>query len=337
MTHHDDHRSAAFTGFVDLAAERLGGKTLDVSDDFFAEKENLLKPGRGIFIADKYTERGKWMDGWESRRKRTAGHDWCILRLGLPGVVRGFDIDTNHFLGNHPPYASVDALRLDPTEDESELEERQWTTILPRSPLAPGSQNLFASISGESWTHLRLNIYPDGGVARFRAYGEVTPQMSFDDDGTIDLAALSNGGRAVACSDMFFSSMTNLIMPGRGKDMGDGWESRRRRGPGNDWVIIELARPGIIEQVEVDTHHFKGNYPDRCSLDACHAPGEAIDALSWPQVEWKPLMGEQKLQAHHRHFFDDELSVDGPVTHVRLNIFPDGGVSRLRINGRVHV
>ncbi len=335
-----DTGSAAFTGFVDLAAERLGGKTLLASDDFFAEKENLLKPGRGIFIADKYTDRGKWMDGWESRRKRTPGHDWCILRLGLPGSVRGFDIDTNHFLGNHPPYASVDACRIEADSAEAAdsiavSDQAAWQTILPRSPLAPGSQNLFASISTDSFTHLRLNIYPDGGVARFRAYGEVTPHLSSSATGPVDLAALANGGRAVACSDMFFSPMVNLIMPGRGKDMGDGWESRRRRGPGNDWVILQLARPGLIEEVEVDTNHFKGNYPDRCSLDACYAPGAVIDGLSWPDVDWAPLMGEEKLSAHEQHYFAEELLTKGPFTHVRLNIFPDGGVSRVRIRGRV--
>jgi allantoicase len=331
------HGSAAFTGFIDLAAERLGGKALLASDEFFAEKENLLKPGRGIFLPDEYTDRGKWMDGWESRRKRTPGHDWCILRLGLPGVIRGFDIDTNHFLGNHPPYASVEACHLtgDDADSQAISDGVTWTTILPRSPLAPGSQNLFASISGESWTHLRLNIFPDGGVARFRAYGEVTPRQPSSEDGLVDLAAIESGGRAVACSDMFFSAMENLIMPGRGRDMGDGWESRRRRGPGNDWVILQLARPGAIERVEVDTNHFKGNYPDRCSLDGCYAPGASIDGLSWPEFEWTPLMGEQKLQAHERRFFQEELLTPGPFTHVRLNIFPDGGVSRLRIHGRV--
>ena len=328
---------AAFTGFVDLAAERLGGKTLQCSDDFFAEMENLLKPGRGIFIADKYTDRGKWMDGWESRRKRVPGHDWCVMRLGLPGVVRGFDIDTNHFLGNHPPYASVEACCVE-GGDEADRQvmdgDVEWTEILPRSPLAPGSQNLFASVSGESWTHLRLNIYPDGGVARFRAYGDVTPKLAMAEADTVDLAALSNGGQAVACSDMFFSPAVNLLMPGRGKDMGDGWESRRRRGPGNDWAIIKLARPGVIEEVEVDTAHFKGNYPDRCSLDGCYSPDQAIDGLTWPEVEWTPLMKEQKLEAHKQHYFREELLSVGPFTHVRLNIYPDGGVSRLRLYGR---
>ncbi|MFU8805495.1 MAG: allantoicase [Bradymonadaceae bacterium] len=329
--------STTFTGLVDLAAERIGGKTLLASDDFFAAKENLLKPGRGIFIADKYTERGKWMDGWESRRKRTAGHDWCVIRLGLDGVVRGVDIDTNHFLGNHPPYASVDGLRLDgDAGDERALaEDAAWQEVLPRSPLSPGSQNLFAVESRETWTHLRLNIYPDGGVARFRAFGDVIPRHR-EVSGTdrVDLVALENGGKAVACSDMFFSSMTNLIMPGRGLNMGDGWESRRRRGPGHDWAILRFAEAGLIERIDVDTLHFKGNYPDRCSIDACHAPGRAIDVMNWQEFDWQNVLPEAKLEAHKQHFFEEELVESGPFTHVRLNIYPDGGVSRLRVFGR---
>lgn len=332
----NNNGSAAFTGFVDLAAEQLGGQALEASDEFFAEKENLLKPGRGIFIADKYTDRGKWMDGWESRRKRTDGHDWCIIALGIPGVLEGVDIDTNHFLGNHPPYASIEACRIE-GDDHQQLiagaSDVEWTEILGRSPLAPGSQNLFGVSSDQTWTHLRLNIFPDGGVARFRAYGRVTPQWSSDTSQGVDLVALKNGGRAVACSDMFFSPMTNLIMPGRAQNMGGGWESRRRRGPGHDWVILEMGQAGHIHRIEVDTNHFKGNYPDRCSIDACYAPGQSIDALNWSDFEWTSVLEEHKLQAHRQHYFEDEILEHGPFTHVRMNIFPDGGVSRLRVTG----
>lgn len=317
--------AAAFAGLIDLASERIGGKALSASDEFFAEKENLLKPGRGVFLDDKYTDRGKWMDGWETRRKRVPGHDWCIIRLGLPGVIRGVDIDTNHFLGNNPAFASLEA---------AESENGPWTEILSRSPLNPGAQNLFAVASGRSWSHVRLNIYPDGGVARFRVYGEVTPDWSAVKPGDVlDLAALQFGGRAVACSDMFFSSMNNLLYPGRSANMGDGWETRRRRGPGHDWVIIQLGRPGVLKNVEVDTNHFKGNYPDTCSLEGCHAGAEPVDVLTWPRFEWTELMPRQKLQAHTQHYFEKELRPHGPVTHVRLSIYPDGGVSRLRLFG----
>lgn len=329
--------NAAFTGLVDLAAAQLGGKVLLASDDFFAEKENLLKPERAVYIEGKYTERGKWMDGWESRRKRVPGHDWCIVKLGLPGVIQGVDIDTSHFLGNHPAYASLDACMVKKDDYGKDLpidEKTVWKEILPKCPLAPGSQNLLGVASDKSWTHLRLNIYPDGGVARFRVYGNVSPRVPVNATGEVDLVALENGGRAVACSDMFFSPMINLIMPGRAANMGEGWESRRRRGPGNDWVILRMARPGYIKRIEVDTNHFKGNYPDRCTIDACFEPDRYIDALNWPDINWVRILDEQKLQAHHQHLFISEINSDGPFTHVRLNIYPDGGVSRLRIYGR---
>lgn len=325
---------AAFTNLIDLASERLGGKALATSDDFFAEKENLLKETESIFIPDKYTDRGKWMDGWESRRKRTSGNDWCIIKLGLAGTIDGVDIDTSHFLGNHPAYASIDAInaKSDITGDDLAKSDK-WQEILPRSPLAPGRQNMFTVSDTSTWTHLRLNIFPDGGVARLRVYGNVTPSIP-ETDGDIDLVALANGGKAVACSDMFFSPMTNLIMPDRARNMGEGWESKRRRGPGHDWVILQTVKPGIIHNIEVDTNHFKGNYPDSCTIDAC-LTDEPVDGLNWHKFSWTRILNDQKLKAHHQHIFDDELIESGPFSHIRLNIYPDGGISRLRVNGTI--
>ncbi len=321
-------------GLVDLAAERLGGVALFANDEFFAEKENLLQPGRGVFIPDKYTDRGKWMDGWESRRRRTAGHDWCVIQLGLRGIVRQVDIDTNHFLGNHPPFASLEAVCLTNGFDPAAAEQFAWTEILPKSPLQPGSQNLFEIARDETWSHLRLNIHPDGGVARFRAYGIVVPDWTKRKAGElVDLAAVENGGVPLACSDMFFSSMNNLIMPGRSENMGDGWETKRRRGPGYDWILLKLGRPGAIRKIEVDTNHFKGNYPDTCSIEGCIAPDATTEQLQGNEVQWREILPQTKLQAHTRHFFEKELSPLANCSHVRLNIFPDGGVSRLRVWG----
>jgi len=318
-------------GLVDLAAARLGGIALLANDEFFAEKENLLKPGRGIFIADKYTDRGKWMDGWETRRRRTPGHDWCIVQLGLRGIIKQVDIDTNHFLGNHPPFASLDAVCLT-NGLPKKIEALPWTAILEKSPLNPGSQNLFAIASDQTWTHVRLNIFPDGGVARLRVYGIVVPDWSKLKAGElVDLAAVENGGVPLACSDMFFSSMNNLIMPGRSENMGDGWETKRRRGSGHDWIILKLGLPGAIRKIEVDTNHFKGNYPDMCSIEGCVAPGASIEDLA--ATQWKEILPKTKLQADTRHFFEKELSPLDNCTHVRLNIYPDGGVSRLRVWG----
>lgn len=324
----------AFIKLTDLAAERLGGKALLCSDDFFAEKENLLKPGRGIFIPDKYTDRGKWMDGWESRRKRVPGHDWCIIQLATSGKIHGVDIDTNHFLGNHPPYASIDAATVSSVTIDPE--KIGWIEILPKSPLKPGSQNFYEISDHNIYTHLRLNIYPDGGVARLKVYGEVFKDWAkLDKNEVIDLAAATNGAKSVLCNDMFFSHMDNLIMPGRGINMGDGWETKRNRTPNNrDWVIVRLAHKGVIEKILVDTCHFKGNYPDSCMIEGTIISINEEDKLSTGPVKWTTILPQSKLQADHEHYFEKEIENREPFTHVRLTIFPDGGVSRMRLWGK---
>jgi allantoicase len=276
------------------------------------------------------------MDGWETRRKRVPGHDWCILQLGIPGQIEGVDIDTNHFLGNNPAYASVDAVEIHSDIQLSELihEDFRWTEILSKVALKPGSQNIFAVASKERWTHLRLNIYPDGGVARFRVHGEPVPDWSrIGENQEIDLAAIENGGKVTCASDMFFGNKDNLIMPGRSANMGDGWESKRRRGPGNDWAILKLGHAGLLKKIEVDTNHFKGNYPDTCWLEGVYAPDADITLLNWNQFEWQPILPTSKLQAHHQHYYDVEKDKQGPWSHIRLSIAPDGGVSRLRLFG----
>jgi allantoicase len=324
----------AFTKLTDLAAERLGGKALLCSDDFFAEKENLLKPGRGVFIPDKYTDRGKWMDGWESRRKRTPGHDWCIIQLATSGKIRGVDIDTNHFLGNHPPFASIEACHLSVGGD---IETASWKEILPKSPLQPGSQNFYAIDHQDVFTHLRLHIYPDGGVARLKVYGDVYKDWNtVDKDDMIDLAAAVNGAKSLLCNDMFFSHMSNLIMPGRGINMGDGWETKRNRTPANrDWVIVRLAHKGVIEKALFDTAHFKGNHPDSFLLEGCTISREDEGSLISPGITWLPILPLTKLNADLEHYFENEIISREAFTHVRLSIFPDGGISRMRLWGRI--
>jgi allantoicase len=324
----------AFAQLTDLAAEKLGGKVLYATDDFFAEKENLIKKGRSIFITDKYTDRGKWMDGWESRRKRTPGHDWAVIQLATPGKIVGFDIDTNFFLGNHPPHASIEAVYLSEASIMTNWETVTWQEILPKSHLDAGSQNFYESTSSELFTHIRLHIYPDGGVARLRVYGEVFKNWdAVAADEEIDLAAAINGGKAIACNDMFFSAMSNLIMPNRGENMGDGWETKRNRRPNNrDWVILKLATKGTIDRIVVDTCHFKGNYPDTCSIEAVLSDSD--EAVVNDAVEWTTILPKQKLQADFIHKYIAEISSSAVFSHVRLNIFPDGGVSRLRLFGK---
>lgn len=328
--------ATSFTHMTDLAAERLGGKVLLCTDDFFAEKENLIKPGRGIFITDKYTDRGKWMDGWESRRKRTAGHDWCILQLATSGKIFGVDIDTNHFLGNHPPHASLEAANI-PAGKDVDFDKVEWKEIVEKSPLQPGSQNLFEVSDHEIYTHLKLHIYPDGGVARLKVYGEVHKDWSkVDPTETIDLVAAVNGGKSVLCNDMFFSHMDNLVMPGRGVNMGDGWETKRNRTPNNkDWVIVRLAHKGTVEKILIDTCHFKGNYPDSCMIEGCVLTPKEEGKLDSHDPDWITVLPQSKLSADHEHFFEKEISNKGPFTHIRLSIFPDGGISRMRLWGKI--
>jgi allantoicase len=330
------HIRVGFADLIDLASKKVGGRALLANDEFFAGKENLLEAGRGVFIPGKFTEFGKWMDGWETRRKRVPGHDWCIVQLGLPGVVRGVDIDTNHFIGNFPEYASIEALEHDGELDLSAPEALPWTEIMPRQKLHGGTQNMFPIASERRWTHLRLHIYPDGGVARFRVHGEVKVDVAkLKATGeSIDLAAAVNGGTVVTCNDNFFGPKDNLILPGRAATMGDGWETRRKRVPGFDWIVLKLATVGHIDKIEVDTNHFKGNYPDMCSIEGVLLSEPLLDFANARDLPWKELLPKTKLEAHTQHYFEKGLKERGPFSHVRLNIFPDGGVSRLRLWGK---
>ena len=318
--------------FIDLASPRLGTEVIFATDDFFADKSRLINPAPPVFIAEKYDDNGKWMDGWESRRKRGEGHDHCIIRFGLPGIVHGFNIDTSHFTGNFPPSASIDACLVDGDPDA----KTAWTEILPAVTLKGDSQHLHAITDNRNWSHIRLNIYPDGGIARLRVYGEV--QCNWEKrnpDELVDLAALVNGGRGFAASDQHYGSPTQILAPGRGINMGDGWETRRRREPGNDWALIALGHPGIISKIEVDTAHFKGNYPDRCSIQGALVAGGTEDSLVTQSMFWKMLLPEQKLEMDAIHPFEKEIIDIGPISHIRLNIIPDGGISRLRLFGRI--
>ncbi len=328
-----------FAERVDLASERLGGVVLCANDEFFAPKENLLKSTKPIFIEGKYTDVGKWMDGWETRRRRTPGFDWCIIRLGLAGILHGVVVDTSHFKGNYPEYCSIDACSLEGPADVAALTASSvpWVEILPKTPLRGDSENRVAIEYPNRVTHVRLKIYPDGGVARLRAYGEVMPDWSriVGHGSEIDLAVIEHGGLVVASSDMFFGARNNLIMPGPAAGMSDGWETRRRRGPGHDWAILKLGMRGTIRRVEVDTSHFKGNFPESCSLEACDIDPARTESTATASLEWREILPQTKLGADARHRYEKEIQPAGGVTHVRFNIFPDGGVSRLRIFGTI--
>jgi allantoicase len=304
----------------DLAARRLGAEVVEANDEFFAPKENLLKPEAPTFDPHAYTDRGKEMDGWETRRRREPGHDWCIVRLGIPGVVQGVVVDTSFFRGNFPERCSLEGAVT--TDDR--LADAEWAELVSESALEGDSRNVFRVDWPLRVTHVRLNIYPDGGVARLRVHGAPVPDLRavLGPDGRGDVAAALAGGRIGGASDLFFSSPENLIAPGEPLGMHDGWETKRRRGPGHDWVSVQLVAEAEIDQIEVDTSFFKGNYPDRCSLDAAVVGDDFTEVLT-----------EQKLGPDERASFP----IDPPVvaTHVRLNIYPDGGIARLRVHGRV--
>lgn len=319
-----------FVSLPDLASERLGGAVIAANDEFFAPKENLIKSTPPEWREGEYTERGKWMDGWETRRRRSPGFDWAIVRLGRPGIVKGVVIDTSYFTGNFPEQASIDACSIDNAASLDRVTggEVRWEPILPKSQLKGDSANYFPVDSNKRVTHLRFSIFPDGGVARLRVHGQVVPDARIFAEGReVDLAALENGGVVISASDMHYGNPQNLIMPGRSTHMGDGWETKRRRGPGHDWTIIQLARKGTIQRIEMDTDHFKGNAPGQCMLEFTNAADGKFDAAT---AKWSVLLPETPVEPHARHSWDVSA---GSATHVRLNIYPDGGVARLRLMG----
>lgn len=320
--------------WANLANEDFGARVLSCSDEFFAPAQRMLQAAEPVFVVGKFDNHGKWMDGWESRRKREAGFDTAIVQLGLPGRIVGVDIDTSHFTGNYPSAAALQACFTEGEPDDATV----WTDLIPPRALK-GNSHHFIELPPDSavWSHLRLTIYPDGGVARLRVYGQpVCRWDTLPENDLYEVSALASGGRIVAYNDAHFGVPFRLIMPGRGVNMGDGWETRRRREPGNDWCIIQLGHPAHVERIEVDTAHFKGNYPDQVSLQAAYVPHSTDESLVTQAMFWSELLPPQKTSMDVQHFFEgDAIRPLGPVTHVKLNMFPDGGISRLRVWGRL--
>jgi len=318
-----------FTALPDLASRLLGGGVVDANDEFFASRDNLVTAEPPTFAAGTFGPKGQVYDGWETRRRRQPGHDWAIVRLGAPGVVHGIVVDTSFFTGNYPPYASVDGCRLEGYPGPAELAGADWSTLLPRTPLAGDSRNAFSVDSDRRVTHVRLSIYPDGGVARLRVHGVVVPDPRLWPDGRLDLASLEHGGRVVGCSNRFYGTPQQLIAPGLARVMGEGWETARRRDDGNDWVLVQLAAPGRVRLAELDTTHFKGNAPAAAALRGVDARTADPD----DPAAWFDLLPRTRLQPDTRHRFPlDDVAV---ATHVRLDVFPDGGMARLRLHGVV--
>lgn len=340
-----------FTAMLDLASRALGGAVIWANDEFFAEKENLIEPHSPTFTPATFTAKGQRYDGWETRRRRpdapgVAGteHDSAIIRLGAPGVIRGVVVDTAHFIGNYPPHCSVEAVWCDGYPSPRRLNEAEWTTIAPPYPLC-GGQVHHIPVDGPErrYSHVRLNMLPDGGIARLRVHGEPVPDPDFLDGLTVNLAALVDGARVTGCSDMHFGRADNMLMPGLARTMGDGWETARRRDSGNDWAEIVLVGEGVIRVLELDTTHFKGNAPHAVKISAARM-GAGLEPGA---DDWFTLLPVTKVQPDTLHRFlvggveagigsGAESGIGGAeraVTHLRLDVFPDGGIARLRALG----
>nr|XP_014350413.1 PREDICTED: probable allantoicase isoform X2 [Latimeria chalumnae] len=329
----------SFTQLNDLASETAGGTVIFATDDWFAPAENLLKREEPDFKAEAFTEFGKWMDGWETRRKRIPEENTLI-----------------HFRGDRIGTAASE----EELEAVKKLKSDSWTILVPMTELKPGyidcSHNYFSVNSQQRWTHIRLNVYPDGGIARLKVYGvgqRDWSRVSLNE--AVDLAAIINGGVCVGFSDAHFGHPRNILGLGRGKNMGDGWETARHldRPPilkadekgvlmvsGCEWAVFRLAHPGVITHIEIDTNHFKGNFPDSCKIDvlALSSQEEKQGKIEkWndnQSLKWKTLLPINKLKAHQRHFFSsNSIETTEVVTHVRLTIAPDGGISRMRLWG----
>ena len=318
-----------FTALPDLAVRSLGGSVVAANDELFAERENLVKPEAPSYQTYTFGHKGQVYDGWETRRRREPGHDWAIVRLGLPGVVRGVVVDTAFFKGNYPPEVSVEGASVEGYPTPDELQEADWPPLVPRSAVKGDAPNRFEVDVPWRFTHVRLCMYPDGGVARLRVHGEGVPDPRLLVAGALDLAALEHGGEVTGCSNMFYSSPRNLISPGLARVMGEGWETARRRDDGNDWVELRLAGAGVVRLAELDTSYFVGNAPGWASLRAVDA--RAADASD--PAAWSELLGRTRLLPDTRHRF--RLPGGAEATHVRLDVFPDGGMARVRLHGEL--
>ncbi|WP_040799990.1 allantoicase [Nocardia higoensis] len=321
MNSNDSPEVAGFLALPDLAVRSLGGAVVWANDEFFAEREALVRPGDPAYSPATFGAKGQIYDGWETRRRRSPGHDSAIVRLGVPGVIRGVVVDTAWFRGNYPPEISLDGLRADGHPPARELAARDdWVTLVARSSAQGDTRNLYSVEDARTFTHVRLNIFPDGGVARLRVHGEARPDPALLRLGPVDLAALENGAYVTDCSNRFYSAPQNLLMPGPARTMGEGWETARRRDNGNDWVHVRLATEGTIALAEVDTSCFLGNAPGEAEIVGIGKDGATV-----------PLLARTALQPDTRHRF--VLASSAPVLEVRLNVYPDGGLARLRLFG----
>ena len=319
-------------GLIDLAQSRLGSKIVYKTDEFFAPAKRIIDPWPPVFKEGVFDKHGKWMDGWETRRKRFKGHDYLILKLGKPGKINKVDIDTSYFSGNQPSKISLEACF---SKKNLPSKNFKWITILKKKPVKANSHHFFKIKNNSIFSHVKLNIYPDGGVARLRIYGTMQTKKKFGKK-IMNLTSVLNGANPIACNNEHFGRAENILAPGTGKNMGDGWETRRIRGKNFDWLILKCAAAGKISKIQIDTHHFKGNYPDKCSLQAAYLNKKISDKnIVNRSKKWRLLLNKVKLHAHKKHNFQNKLMKNKKINYIKINIFPDGGISRIRAFGRV--
>ena len=318
-------------GLIDLAQSRLGSKIVFKTNEFFAPAKRIINPWPPVFKEGVFDKHGKWMDGWETKRKRGKGYDYLILKLGRPGRISKIDIDTSYFSGNHPTKVSLHACV---SKKKLPNKNSKWTTILKKKPTKANSHHFFNIKNKSIFTHIKLNIFPDGGVARIRIYGSMEILKNFTGK-VLNLTSVLNGATPIACNNEHFGRAENILAPGMGKNMGDGWETRRSRGKNFDWLIIKCAVAGKINKIQIDTHHFKGNYPDKCSIQAAFIDKKISSrAIVNNSKKWKLLLNKVKLYAHKKHNFKNNLMKSKKINYIKINIFPDGGISRIRVFGK---
>ena len=316
-------------GLIDLTQPRLGTKVIYKTDDFFASANRIISPTIPLFKEGVFDKHGKWMDGWESRRKRTSGHDYIILKLGKPGKIFKIDVDTSHFNGNQPSMVSIEGAN----SNLNKIKKFKWIPILTKKKVKANSHHFFSVKKNKIFTHIKFNIFPDGGVARLRLYGSIAKSKKFKNK-KINLASLLDGASVIACNNEHFGKAENILAPGKAKNMGDGWETRRRRVKGNDWLILNSIDGKSIDKIEISTHHFKGNYPSYCSLQAAYLLSKSSNQIVKSSNKWKYLLKNTKLSANKTHKFKNFLMKKDKINHIKINIFPDGGISRFRIFGK---
>jgi allantoicase len=317
-------------GLIDLAQPRLGTKVIYKTDDFFASANRIISPTEPVFKVGVFDKHGKWMDGWESRRKRTAGHDYIIIKLGKPGTIKKVDVDTSHFNGNQPAMISIEGAN----SNSNKINQLKWQPLLSKKKTKANSHHYFTVNSDKVFTHIKFNIFPDGGVARLRLYGSIAKSSKLKNK-KINLASLLDGSSVIACNNEHFGKAENILAPGKAKNMGDGWETRRRRGKGFDWLILNSLDGKEIDKIEISTHHFKGNFPSHCSLQAAYLPNSKNSKqIVKSSNTWKYLLKDAKLSANKVHLFKNNLMKKDKINFIKINIFPDGGISRFRIYGK---